>query len=44
MNRGAWQTTDHGVTKSQTRLKQVSMHLCTSPLLTDEEMVTTKVK
>ena len=26
MDRGAWRATDHGVTKSQTRLKQLSMH------------------
>ena len=44
MNRGAWQATDHGVTKSQTRWKQISMYPCTSPLLTDEEMVATNVK
>ena len=26
MDRGAWQATVHGVTKSQTRLKRLSMH------------------
>ena len=26
MDRGAWRATDHGVTKSQTQLKQLSMH------------------
>ena len=26
LDRGAWRATDHGVTKSQTRLKQLSMH------------------
>ena len=26
MDRGAWRATVHGVVKSQTRLKQVSMH------------------
>ena len=26
MNRGDWQATVHGVTKSQTRLKQLSTH------------------
>jgi len=26
MDRGAWRATIHGVTKSQTRLKQLSMH------------------
>ena len=26
IDRGAWQVTDHRVTKSQTRLKQLSMH------------------
>ena len=26
MDRGAWQATVHGVTRSQTRLKQLSMH------------------
>jgi len=26
MDRGAWWTTVHGVTKSQTRLKRLSMH------------------
>ena len=26
MDRGAWQATVHGVAKSQTRLKQLSMH------------------
>ena len=29
MDRGAWQATVHGVAKSQTRLKQLSMHACT---------------
>ena len=28
MNRGAWQATVHRITKSQTRLKQLSMHAC----------------
>ena len=28
MNRGAWQTTVHGVAKNQTRLKQLSTHAC----------------
>ena len=27
MDRGAWQVADHGVTKSRTQLKQLSMHL-----------------
>ena len=26
MDRGAWQATVHGITKSQTRLKQLNMH------------------
>ena len=26
MNRGAWRATVHGVTKSRTRLKRLSMH------------------
>ena len=30
MDRGAWQATVHGVTKSWTRLKELSMHTCTS--------------
>ena len=29
MNRGAWQATVHRVTQSWTRLKQLSMHVCT---------------
>ena len=28
MDRGAWQAEVHGVAKSQTRLKQLSMHTC----------------
>ena len=28
MNRGAWWVTVHGVAKSQTRLKQLSIHVC----------------
>ena len=28
MDRGAWWATVHGVTKSQTGLKQLSMHTC----------------
>ena len=28
MDRGAWWATVHGVTKSQTRLKQLSTHTC----------------
>ena len=30
MDRGAWRATVHEVTKSQTRLKQLSMHACKS--------------
>ena len=29
MDRGAWQTTVHGVAKSQTQLKQLSVRACT---------------
>ena len=29
MDRGAWWATVHRVTKSQTELKQISMHTCT---------------
>ena len=29
MDRGAWQATAHGVTKSRTQLKQLSMNSCT---------------
>ena len=29
MDRGAWQATVHGVTKSWTRVRQLSMHTCT---------------
>ena len=29
MNREAWWTTTHRVTKSQTQLKQLNMHTCT---------------
>ena len=43
-DRGAWQAAPYGVARSRTRLKQVSMHPCTSLLLTDEEMVATKIK
>ena len=32
MDRGAWLTTDHGVTKSWTRLKRLNMHACNSIL------------
>ena len=28
MDRGAWQATAHGVTKSQTQLKRLSTHAC----------------
>ena len=28
MDRGAWQAIVHGVAKSQTRLKQLSLHAC----------------
>ena len=28
MDRGAWRATDHGVAKTQTRLKQLSTHAC----------------
>ena len=28
MDRGAWRATVHGVTKSRTRLKQLSVHTC----------------
>ena len=30
MDKGAWRATAHGITKSQTRLKQLSMHTHTS--------------
>ena len=33
MDRGAWGAIVHSVTKSQTRLKQLSMNTCTSQLL-----------
>ena len=33
MDRGAWRATIHGVTKSQARLKQLSMHPCTMSYL-----------
>ena len=37
MDRGAWQAIDHGVAKSQTQLKQLSMHTaerqCIFPIL-----------
>ena len=29
MDRGTWQATVHRLAKSQTRLKQLSMHICT---------------
>ena len=29
MDRGTWQATVHGVTKSWTRVRQLSMHACT---------------
>ena len=29
MNRGAWRATVHRVAKSQSRLKRLSMHVCT---------------
>ena len=32
MDRGAWQATVHRLTKSQTRLKGLSMHICISLL------------
>ena len=32
MDKGAWQATIHGVTKSQTRLKQLSTHTQEMPL------------
>ena len=32
MDRGAWWATVHGVAKSRTRLKQLSMHACTHTL------------
>ena len=35
MDRGAWQTTVHGVAKSQTSLKRLSMHICTPGKPTD---------
>ena len=33
MGRGAWRVTIHGVTRSQTRLEQLSMHACTMSYL-----------
>ena len=36
MDRGAWWTTIHRVTKSQTRLKQLSMHACFPSELWDQ--------
>ena len=42
MDRGVWQAAVHGVTKSQTRLRQLSMHSCKQDitlrfLLTDNQ-------
>ena len=34
MDRGAWWTTVHGVAKSQTQLKQLSMHVCLILIIT----------
>ena len=45
MDKGAWQATVHGVTKSWTQLRQLGMHACTavkvqSPTcLTDREVL-----
>ena len=33
MDRGAWQATIHGVSKSWTRLKQLSKHVCIHSIL-----------
>ena len=38
MDRGTLRVTAHGVTKSQTRLKQLSTHACTL-LLNDSELL-----
>ena len=35
MDRGAWRATVHGVAKSQTGLKQLSTHACTSFIRTE---------
>ena len=35
LDRGAWWATVHRVTKSQTRLKELSTHACSNPQSTD---------
>ena len=35
VDRGVWQVTVHRVTKSQTQLKQLSTHVCTSRISVD---------
>ena len=39
MDRGSWCAIVHGVSKSRTRLKWLSMHACTLPLLPDSTSV-----
>ena len=39
MGRGAWQATVHGVTKSQTRLKDISKHAYTHTLQSNLEEI-----
>ena len=36
-DRGAWPATDHGVTKSQTRLDRFSMHVARTAMLRKEK-------
>ena len=46
MNRGAWRATVHGVTKSRTRLKWLSMHACerTDGVIPGENLITGLIK
>ena len=39
MNRGAWQVTAHSITKSWTRLKQLSTHACYHHMLFQQQML-----
>ena len=44
MDRGAWWTMVHGVTKHQTQLKRLSMHTCTSETNTISQINCTSIK
>ena len=44
MDRGAWRATVHRAAKSQTQLKQLSMHACSHPYMTTGKTIALRIQ